>query len=664
MSTHKHFDLICVAVLILMLLTTVLFINGERLGIQVIVDEDAEANSDSSYFTANDRKGDWDTAGATRITLKGGTASISGGGAYVYDGDVIISGAGTYVVSGTLDDGSIVVDANSKAKVWLLFDGVTVNCSDNACLRVEQADKVFLTLAADSENSLVSGASYSQTAQDGGVDGAVFARDDLTINGSGALTVTAGYKHGISANDDLVITGGSITVSAPADALRANDSLRICEASVTADAGDDGVVVNHADGYLYVESGTLNITSAGDAVHSEGDILIEGGSFTISAADDGIHADTAFAITGGSIDITDCYEGIEAVTIDVSGGDILVHTSDDGLNANGNSFGFGGFGPGAMAQSETETEETWIHISGGSVTVINDTGNDADGLDSNGDIVISGGMVRVSLVNSGSNSALDYGSESGGSMTISGGTVVACGSYGMAEAFDSSSGQCSILYNIKSGAEAGTTVCLEDSAGNVLISYEVPNSFSSVALSTPEMQLGESYLVVVGDKVEEITLTEVSASYGDAASSGFGGNMNWGGMQRRDDFQGFENADGTMPQRPEGDQGGRPDFANGAERPDDDGEMPAFDGAMPSPPEGMEEGAEPPAMPEDGSMQPMGGRPGGRQEQESQSAQQTVQEETAEETASAVTGETWLLVALSAAALIAGLILAIKYKQE
>ena len=664
MSTHKHFDLICVAVLILMLLTTVLFINGERLGIQVIVDEDAEANSDSSYFTANDRKEDWDTAGATRITLKGGTASISGGGAYVYDGDVIISGAGTYVVSGTLDDGSIVVDANSKAKVWLLFDGVTVNCSDNACLRVEQADKVFLTLAADSENSLVSGAVYSQTAQDGGVDGAVFARDDLTINGSGALTVTAGYKHGISANDDLVITGGSITVSAPADALRANDSLRICEASVTADAGDDGVVVNHADGYLYVESGTLHITSAGDAIHSEGDFWFAGGSLTISAADDGIHADTGIVITGGSIDITNCYEGIEAVTIDISGGDILVHTSDDGLNANGNSFGFGGFGPGAQTRSETDAEETWIHISGGSVTVLNDTGNDADGLDSNGDIVISGGTVLVSMVNSGSNNALDCGSESGGTMTVSGGTVVACGSYGMAEAFDASSGQCSILYNIQAGAEAGTTVSLEDSAGNVLLSYEVPNSFSSVALSTPEMQLGESYLVVIGDKVEEITLTEVSASYGDAASSGFGGNMNWGGMQRREDFQGFESEDGAMPQRPEGDQGVRPDFANGAERPDDDGEMPAFDGAMPSPPEGMEEGAEPPAMPEDGSMQPMGGRPGGRQEQESQSAQQTVQEETAEETASAVTGETWLLVALSAAALIAGLILAIKYKQE
>ena len=246
-------------------------------------------------------------------------------------------------------------------------------------------------------------------------------------------------------------------------------------------------------------------------------------------------------------------------------------------------------------------------------------------------------------------------------------TVVVCGSYGMAEGFDESSTQCSILYNISSGAAAGTTVSLEDSQGNVLLSYEAPNSFSSVTLSTPEMKLGESYLVVIGDKVEQITLDETSASYGDAASGGFGGNMNWGGMQHRDDFQGFENADGTMPERPEqpeGETGGH-GFGGNGERP----QRPDFSGEAPTPPEGMEEGTEPPAMSEDGTMpeagstQPMGGRPGGGQEQ--QSAQQIAQgESAAEKTASTITGETWLLVALSAAALIAGLILAIRYKQD
>ena len=187
----------------------------------------------------------------------------------------------------------------------------------------------------------------------------------------------------------------------------------------------------------------------------------------------------------------------------------------------------------AASGEMTENTETWIHVSGGSLTVINSVARDADGLDSNGDIIISGGVIRVSLTNSGSNSALDYGSESGGVMEISGGEVIACGSYAMAEGFDDSSSQCSILYNIKRGAPAGTTVALEDSEGNVILSYEAPCSFSSVAISCPEMQMGETYLIAIGDSVEEITLDSVSASFGDAQSEGFGGPMNWGHMRFR-----------------------------------------------------------------------------------------------------------------------------------
>ena len=207
----------------------------------------------------------------------------------------------------------------------------------------------------------------------------------------------------------------------------------------------------------------------------------------------------------------------------------------------------------ASAASAADGQETWIHVSGGNITVVNDSARDADGLDSNGDIIISGGNIRVSLTNSGSNSALDYGSESGGVMEISGGTVVACGSYSMAEGFDSGSTQCAILYNISYGVAAGRTVSLEDSDGNVLISYDVPCSFSSVAISCPEMQLGESYTVVIGDTAEEITLNEVSASYGDAQSGGFGGNMNWGGgMQFRPHTpRAFDDASTTRPQEAE-----------------------------------------------------------------------------------------------------------------
>ena len=103
----------------------------------------------------------------------------------------------------------------------------------------------------------------------------------------------------------------------------------------------------------------------------------------------------------------------------------------------------------------------------------------------------------------------------------------------MAEGFDASSEQCSVLYNIKRGAASGTTVSLEDSQGNIILSYDAPCSFSSVVMSCPEMRQGETYTLVIGDSADEITLDTVSASFGDAQSEHFGGPMNWGGMQFR-----------------------------------------------------------------------------------------------------------------------------------
>ena len=112
-----------------------------------------------------------------------------------------------------------------------------IRCSDDACLRVDQADKVFLTLAEGSVNSMASGESYSDAALADNTGGAIYAHDDLTINGSGSLSVTAAYKHGIDANDELVITGGTLTVDAVGDGLHVRDNLRICDASITLTAG-------------------------------------------------------------------------------------------------------------------------------------------------------------------------------------------------------------------------------------------------------------------------------------------------------------------------------------------------------------------------------------------------------------------------------------------
>lgn len=581
MSTHRKIDKICIAVLVLTLLLTAVFMNGKKLGIQVVSNEDSESYSGSSYFTANDLNGDWaDSKYTTYITLDGSSGSISGNGAYFLNGDLIISQGGWYVISGSLEDGKIVVDAANSSKIWIRLNGVHINCSDDACLRIDQADKVFLTLAEGTENSFTSGSTYSEEALADNTGGAIFSHDDLTINGSGSLTITAEYKHGIDVNDALVIAGGNITITAPQDGIHVNDSFRFANASLTIDAGDDGI---HSDKELYVESGTI-------LIHS-------------------------------------CVEGLEALTIDVAGGDITVYPSDDGFNANGGSTSMGGGmgggmmgGPpdfeseadsGASESSESEsvetesaetessgaesseserkmpegtqaetsaadssdssdTEETYIRITGGKITVINETGNDADGLDSNGSIYIDGGEIYISLPGEGSNSALDYGSESGGELIVTGGTIYAFGSSGMAEEFSSNSTQCAVLYNLDSAAEAGTEFRVLNADGEEVMSYTPTNSYSSVGFSSPALTLGETYTLVYGDNSAEITLDSVASSSG--SGGGMGGGMG-GSMGTPPDFGSSDTERPTPPDRSsESGEGSSEESGERPERPSDGGQ--------------------------------------------------------------------------------------------
>ena len=686
MLTHKFIDRICVVILVCTMLLTILFMHGEALGIQVVSDLDTDSNEGSVWFTDNDLDSSWDTENAVRITLEGTDASIDGNGAYVMDGNVVIASAGTYVVSGELTDGSLIVSAYDNSKVWILLDGVSINCSDDAAFRVDQADKVFLTLAEGSENTFSSGETYSQEALADNTGGVLFSHDDLTINGSGSLTVTAAYKHGIDANDDLTITGGTITIEAVCDGIHANDSLEICNADLTITTGDDGLVASGEEAPFYMESGSVTITAADDGINTSGDITLAGGDLVIAAGDDGIHSDQNFLITGGSVTINESYEGIEGLTIDQQGGDIQITCSDDGFNANGGSsaqMGMGAMGgfqqdnrvsedtaqsseessetpeaPASESQntaSETtaadetaqtgdqSSDEAWIHISGGTLTILNSTGRDADGLDSNGDILISGGSILISLTGSGSNSAIDYNSEGGSSCLITGGTVIACGSASMAEAFDAASAQCTVLYSLSETAQAGSEFSLENEAGEVLLSWTVPNSFSCVSFSTPAMETGQTYQVTAGSLEESITLTEISSSFGQS-SSPMGG-----GFGQRTEGADAENTGAPEGQMAEMSDGERP------EKPD--GEMPQMeDGEMPERPDG-----EMPQM-EDGEMpdQNAGTAPGAGSEMT-----QEEEDAAASEGETVVyTARTYLFLGASVLALLGGLAFSLAFKRH
>ncbi|MBS6310505.1 MAG: carbohydrate-binding domain-containing protein [Firmicutes bacterium] len=599
MSTSKHFPAVCALVFVLVLIVTVLFMNGERLDIRVIRDEDAEESEASQYFTSNDQNTDW--AATATITLSGETATVSGPGAYVNGGSVTIASAGYYDVSGTLTDGSLTVDAEKNAKVFIRLNGVSITCSNDAAIRINQADKVFLTLAAGTENTVTSGETYSAAALADKTDGAIFSHDDLTINGSGALTVTAAYKHGIAANDSLRIAGGTITVTAPSDTIHVNDSLHIT-----------------------------------------------GASLTLSAGDDALHSDTSIAILGGGITVNSCSEGIESPEILIEDGDITVTSTDDGINACGTETADGSL-PG-------------VTINGGTVTLLNPSGRDADGIDSNGNIDINGGLVYISLVGDGSNCALDYGSENGGVCRINGGTVVACGGSTMLEAMSENSAQPSLLYAGATQA-AGTEIALQAADGKTLLTFAAPNSFSAVLVSCPEMQLGSTYTLTLGATSQEITLTQVADSYGVSGGMGRGGGP--GGMDSGITGQGapgglgvisgnFGGSDSTPPTPPDGNT----DFQPSGEAPaHPDGEEGTTGDTTdrPTPPDGSDMGGTMPTAP-DGSAD---GQPMTPRDDQTTNDQQT---EASESFTLDENGKRLLMA--SAAALALGLVIAKAYRKK
>ncbi len=525
-----------------------------------------EAMSDAAIditdmFTKRDLAGNYDESEAVKITLSGKTAACNSSNVQIEDGVVTIKAAGVYVLSGTFTDGTIVVDAGDDDKVQLVLDGVSITAADYAAIYAKNADKVFVTLAEGAGNSLMVSGDYVQT-DDNNVDAVIFAKCDLTLNGTGSLTVKDNTGHGIVSKDDLVVTGGTYTIYSQDHCLNGKDSVRIADGTFNLSCDEDGIHAGNddqQDGYVYIEGGDINISVGDDAIHAEGLLII----------------------TGGDIDVSKSCEGVEGGKILVTGGDIDVISSDDGFNAAGGSSGSGdnhdgfGGGPGMGGVDMDADNDAYILITGGTIN-INANG---DGIDSNGCIGITGGSVYVLGPSDNGNGAMDYGI----CAAITGGEIVAVGGSGMAQGFGDESTQCSALVNFDEWIDAGETITLTDSDGKEVLSYKADKKFNSVVISTSDMKQGDNYTLTVGDQSSTFTLDDITYSEGSGGMQRPGGNLDNGGMQR----PGGNSDDGNM-QRPGGNSddgnmqrsGGNSDDGN-MQRPDgnsDDGNMQRPDG--------------------------------------------------------------------------------------
>lgn len=287
-------------------------------------------------FTEREQDGSYLEEGAVRIRFNGGQAEAEEGQVSVSGSTVSIKAPGTYIVSGKSEEGQIIVEAGDEDEVQIVLMDAELSCESSAALYVKNAGEVFLTLAEGSYNRLAGGTEY--TSSDGtAIDGVIFSKADFAINGTGSLEIEANYKHGIVSKDDLVITGGKLTIDAVSQCLSGKDSVKILNGTFLLTSSKKAVKSENTEdsalGNIYVAGGNLTIKAEDDAFHASGCIRVDGGTFNIESGDDAFHADQDMEINGGIIEVISCYEGLEAYRVQINGGDISITASDDAVNA-------------------------------------------------------------------------------------------------------------------------------------------------------------------------------------------------------------------------------------------------------------------------------------------------------------------------------------------
>lgn len=483
---------------------------------------------------------------ATVIRFSNNGVSIDGNGATDTGNDVSITKEGTFVLSGACSDGSVKIDAGKGSSVQIVLAGLELANSDGYAILITSGKKITITLADGTINKLSDGEGYTISEDGSNVDGAIFSKADLVFNGNGALLVNGNNAHGIVSKDGLTIASGSIEVNSTRVGICGKDFIKIASGSININAGSDALrsdnETNSDMGYIYIQDGSFNlvavndaiqaanvisieggsftisttstistdsakavkggnaikisggtfvIDSEDDAIHSNGDVLISGGSFNITTGDDGVHTDDALEITGGEIIILQSYEGIEATNIYISGGYIEMTTRDDGLNAaggNDSNTGVGGRPGGDMFVGGTGT----LLISGGYIIMH----NEGDGVDSNGTLEISGGVILVDGPSRAGNGSMDYDA----SAKITGGIIITMGMSDMAQNFTEAT-QGSMLVRFNGYGSAGTVLSVCDENGKVILAFTATKAFNSALFSSPEIEKGKTYSIYLDAEV-------------------------------------------------------------------------------------------------------------------------------------------------------------------
>lgn len=563
----------------------------------------------SVKYDSTDMDTGWSSDSSTKITFFSGTIDGYGEGIVINKNIVTITSAGTYIISGTISDGRIIVDTKDEQPVRLVLNGADITCMESAPIYISSAEKAVLILPEGTNNNITDGKNYVAGNDEADEpDSAIFSKSDLTINGTGSLTINANYKNAITSKDELKIMSGNITLNSAGDGIKGRDFVAIRDGIVNINSKEDGIKSNNdedvhkgfvlieggsvniialedgiqaetdisiktaainitsgggyangetkadeqsgrrgfgssdrsasqdsasedssvdetiskkglkaAAGSITIESGKLEIDSADDSIHSNNIICVNGGTVSVKSGDDGLHADTAIYINNGDISVLKSYEGMESANITINNGNVLVSSSDDGINVSGG------------------TDSDSLQINGGYVYV----DAQGDGLDANGSIYITNGTVVVNGPTENNNGALDYD----GTFTMTGGFLIAAGSSGMAQAPDESSTQNSAMISFSQVMPAGTPVRITSDDGKELLTFKPSKDYQTIVVNSPELKKGTTYTIYYGGsssgseknglskggsfsggtKYESFTVTDLLTTVGTAGRSNPGG---------------------------------------------------------------------------------------------------------------------------------------------
>ncbi len=429
------------------------------------------------------------------ITLPEGTVNqVSDGTEYTYEeteaeepdaaifskADLTINGRGSLQVNGNFSHGIVSKDDLKITGGILQVTAVNDGIKGKDCVAVLAGD---ITVDAGGDGIQASNAEDASLG--------------FVLIEAGTLDITAGHD-GIQAETDLLIKAGDITLNTgggSANSSTSNASWGTWGGETSPGAADDPAltVSDSAKGIkagqlITIDGGVIKADSSDDSIHSNGNITINGGTIQISSGDDGIHADQALTVNNGDIYIEKCYEGLEGAVITINDGDLHVGAMDDGINTAGGNDGSSVNGrPGQNGFDASDGSR--LTINGGYVFI----SADGDGIDCNGDILMSSGTVVVNGPTANNNGAVDYN----GNFTLTGGTLLAAGSSGMAQGVSDTSTQPAFLLNT-SNIPAETLVHIEASTGETILTFMSGKTFGSIAFSFEGLKVGETYRVLTG----------------------------------------------------------------------------------------------------------------------------------------------------------------------